>query len=158
MYLKDFEIRWNDLDANRHLANSSYVNFMSHTRMGFMGQLGMGHNELVKYGLAPVALYEHLYYFKEVLPGENIKVSLELKGMSEEGTFFEFHHNFYNGNGKNVAHCEMMGAWIDINKRALTPLPQKIFDIYNSIEKPEDFRCLSKEDTRKFAKVPKDLA
>ena len=24
MYLKDFEIRWADLDANRHVANSSY--------------------------------------------------------------------------------------------------------------------------------------
>ena len=28
MYLKEFEVRWNDLDANRHLANSSYINFM----------------------------------------------------------------------------------------------------------------------------------
>ena len=30
MYLKEFEVRWNDLDANRHLANSSYINYESY--------------------------------------------------------------------------------------------------------------------------------
>lgn len=27
MYLKEFEIRWNDIDANRHMANSAYISF-----------------------------------------------------------------------------------------------------------------------------------
>ena len=36
MYLKEFEVRWNDIDANRHLANSAYINYMSHTRLSFM--------------------------------------------------------------------------------------------------------------------------
>jgi len=27
--------------------------------------------------------------------------------------FFEFHHNFYDGNGKNFA-IQIMGAWIDL--------------------------------------------
>ena len=40
MYLKEFEIRWSDIDANRHLANSAYLNFMSHTRMAFLMELG----------------------------------------------------------------------------------------------------------------------
>jgi len=35
MYFKEFDIRWSDIDANRHLANSAYTNFMSHTRMGW---------------------------------------------------------------------------------------------------------------------------
>jgi acyl-CoA thioester hydrolase len=30
MYLKEFEIRWSDVDANRHLANSAYLNYMAH--------------------------------------------------------------------------------------------------------------------------------
>ncbi len=40
MFVKEFEIRWSDLDANRHMANSAYINFMSHTRMAYLGQLG----------------------------------------------------------------------------------------------------------------------
>ena len=157
MFLKDFEIRWSDVDANRHLANSAYINYMSHTRIAFLTKIGFGHKQFVQYGIGPVVFYEHIYYFKEVFPGKPIKVSLELKGLSENGMFFEFHHNFYDAHGKHVAHCEMMGAWIDMQKRSLTALPQEILDIFNQQEKPEDFKILTKADTRKFAKVPKDL-
>ena len=54
MYYKEFDIRWSDLDANRHLANSAYINFMSHTRMGFLMENGYGQQELVKHHLGPV--------------------------------------------------------------------------------------------------------
>ena len=40
MYKKHFEIRWSDVDANGHLANSAYTNFMSHTRMAFFAENG----------------------------------------------------------------------------------------------------------------------
>lgn len=157
MFFKEFEIRWNDLDANRHLANSAYINFMSHTRMSFMTKIGFGHKAFVKYEIGPVVLYEHMYYFKEIFPGKPVKVSLEIKGMSADGRFVEFHHNFYNNEGKHLAHCEMMIAWIDMSARKLTGLPEEILEVFNSQEKAADFRTLTKEDTRKFAKVPKDL-
>ncbi|NJB71261.1 acyl-CoA thioester hydrolase [Saonia flava] len=158
MYLKEFEIRWNDVDANRHMANSAYINFMSHTRMSFLTDIGFGHKEFVQHGIGPVVFYEHIYYFKEVFPGKPIRVSLEFQGMSEDGKFFTFHHNFYDYKGRHVAHCEMMGAWIDMEKRTLTALPKSILSVFNKVEKAEGFKWLTKEDTRKFAKQPKDLA
>ncbi len=157
MFFKEFEIRWSDLDANRHLANSAYINFMSHTRMSFLTAIGFGHKQFVQYGIGPVVFHEHIYYFKEVFPGKPIKVSLELKGLSEDGMFFEFHHNFYDAKGKHVAHCEIMGAWIDMEKRSLTALPEEILNIFHAQEKPSDYKVLTKADTRKFAKTPKDL-
>ncbi len=45
MYLKEFEIRWSDVDANRHLANSAYLNYMSHARMSFLMEIGVHNNE-----------------------------------------------------------------------------------------------------------------
>ncbi|MEX0360539.1 acyl-CoA thioesterase [Flagellimonas sp.] len=157
MFFKEFEVRWNDLDANRHLANSAYINFMSHTRMSYLTHLGFGHKEFEFYGIGPVVFYEHIYYFKEVFPGKPIKVSLEFKGMSEEGKFFEFHHNFYDSKGKHLAHCEMFFSWIDMKTRKLVNLPKVGLEIFNQQEKAEDFRVLTKEDTRKYAKVPRDL-
>jgi acyl-CoA thioesterase FadM len=41
MYFKEFEVRWSDLDGNMHLANSAYINFMSHTRMSFLLEQGI---------------------------------------------------------------------------------------------------------------------
>jgi acyl-CoA thioester hydrolase len=157
MYSKEFEIRWSDVDANRHLRNSAYFDFLSHTRMSFFMDRGFGHEQLAKLNLGPVALHEHMYYFKEVFPGKPISVTLQLKGISENGMFFEFLHNFYDDKGRNVGRCEMLGAWIDLEKRKLTSLPIELFKNIEGLEKTEDFKILTKEDTRKFGQIPKDL-
>ncbi|MDR6299636.1 acyl-CoA thioesterase [Mesonia maritima] len=157
MYLKEFEIRWSDIDANRHLANSSYLNFMSHTRMSYLIENGFGQKELSKHNIGPVVFYEHIYYFKEILAEKPVKVSLELKGLSENGMFFEFLHNIYDHNGKNCARCEMMGSWIDLETRKLIDLPEKLLQNLEHLDKTEDFKVLTKEDTRKYNVKPEDL-
>lgn len=157
MYSKNFEIRWSDIDANRHLANTAYINFMSHTRMSFLMENGFGQEELAKFNLGPVVFYEHVYYFKEVFAGKPVKVTLELKGLAEDGKYFEFLHNFYDYKGKNFARCEMMGGWIGLKERKLTGLPEELFQNLNSLSHTEDFRMLSNEDTRKFDKHPQDI-
>ncbi|WP_224484167.1 acyl-CoA thioesterase [Robertkochia aurantiaca] len=154
MYIKEFEIRWNDLDANRHLANKAYIEFAAHTRMSFLIEHGFDHKLLAKFNLGPVVFYEHIYYFKEVFSGKPVRVSLEIKGLSEDGMFFEFHHNYYDHKGNNVAHCEMMGAWIDLKSRKLTGLPEEVHAYLDEVEKPDDFKVLTREDTRKYAKKP----
>ncbi|PRX56708.1 acyl-CoA thioesterase [Flagellimonas meridianipacifica] len=157
MFFKEFDIRWSDLDANRHLANSAYINFMSHTRMTYLGILGFNQKSMAKHNIGPVVFYEHMYYFKEVFPGKPIKVSLGLQGLSKDGMFFEFEHNFYDSDGKNFARCEMMGAWMDLKERKLIGLPQEFLDAFGKMEKEASFKVLTKVDTRKFAKIPKDL-
>ena len=157
MYTKTFDIRWSDLDANRHLANASYLNFMSHTRMGFLMACGFNQNTMAEHHIGPVVFYEHIYYFKEAFVGKPITVSLALKGLSKDGMFFEFHHNFYDHKGQNFAHCEMMGAWIHMESRSLTALPKIFLDAFEKVEKALGFKVLTKEDTRKFAKKPTHL-
>ena len=158
MYLKEFEIRWSDVDANRHLANSAYVNFMSHTRMAYLFELGFDQKVMAENQIGPVVFYEHMYYFKEVFPGKPVQVSLEVMGLSEDGKFFEFRHNFYDSKGKNVAQCDMMGAWISLTSRCLISLPENLLAAFKGVEKSKDFRVLTKEDTRKYARLPKDLS
>lgn len=157
MYTKEFEIRWNDLDANRHLANKAYIEFAAHTRMSYLIEKGFDQRLLGKLNIGPVVFYEHIYYFKEVFSGKPVTVSLELKGMSEDGMFFEFHHNYYDYKGRNVAHCEIMGAWIDLGSRKLIGLPEEAAHLFEEVDRAEDFRVLTKEDTRKHAKMPVDL-
>ncbi len=96
-------------------------------------------------------------YFSEFFPGKPITVTLELKGLSEDGMYFEFLHNFYDENGKNYARCEMMGGWIDLKERKLVGLPKEFYDKFNVLEKTDDFRILTKENTRKYSQRPKDL-
>jgi acyl-CoA thioester hydrolase len=154
-FKKEFEVRWSDIDANRHVANSAYQNFMSHTRMAFLLANGFTQKELIKYNLGPVVFYEHIYYFKELLPEDTVVVDLKLKGLSEDGMFFSFEHDFYNTKGENCARCEMMGAWIDMSSRGLTALPEHLLEPLEHLEKTDDFKILTKADTRKHGVMPR---
>ncbi|MGJ5641681.1 acyl-CoA thioesterase [Formosa sp. S-31] len=157
MYVKEFEIRWSDTDANRHLANSAYTNFMSHARMAFLMEYGFSSQELGKFNIGPVVFYEHMYYFKEAFLGQTIKVGLEITGLSEDGKFFKFEHNFYNPKGENIAHCEMLGGWINLKERRLTELPGELLKLSEMFPKSEEFKVLTKEDTRVNSKMPKPM-
>jgi len=157
MYKKQFEIRWSDVDANRHLANSAYVNFMSHTRVAFFDEFNFSLQTLLKNNISPVIFYEHIFYFKEAFLGTPITVSLEVSGLSEDGMFFKIEHNFYNHKGENLANCEVLGAWIDLKSRALTDLPTELLSVMDAFPKTKNFKVLTKEDTRKFGKKPVNL-
>ncbi|MDO1502327.1 thioesterase family protein [Winogradskyella maritima] len=157
MYKKQFEIRWSDVDANAHLANSAYTNFMSHARMSFFSDQGFSLGVIKKNGLGPVVFYEHMYYFKESFLGQPITVTIEVSGLSEDGMFFMFEHNFYNHKGEHLAFCEMQGGWIDLTTRKLTGLPDDLLQLANRFPKSESFKVLTKEDTRKHGVKPKPL-
>jgi acyl-CoA thioester hydrolase len=157
MYLKSVEIRWNDLDANRHLGNTAFVGFMSHTRMAFFHDLGFTLEYLNSNTIGPVIFYEHVYYLKEVLPGKPVQVSLEINGLSADGMFFEFYQNIYDYKGRQVAHAQLMGAWMNLNTRSLICPPQEMIATFNAIEKRPEFRVLTREDTRPVRIPRKDL-
>lgn len=51
----------------------------------------------------------------------------------------------------------MMGAWMDLKTRKLIGLTNDFLKSFSGVEKAEGFRVLTKEDTRRFAKAPKDI-
>ncbi len=157
MYLKRFEVRWRDIDANKHLGNSAYIDFMSHTRMSFFIENGLGLEHLRSYDLGPIVFYEQVYYFKEILLGEPIFVSLETSGTSPDARFIQFEHNFYNKEGKNMAYAEMLLSWIDLKTRRLGKVPENLKEIIDGFPRTSNFRILTSEDRRKYAKKSVDL-
>ena len=158
MYIKEFEIRWNDLDANKHLGNSTYVEYMSHTRMGFLTSHGLSLDVINSYGLGPIVMYEHVYYFKEIGLDDKIKVSLEVSGMSEDGRFIQIEHNFYNEEGKNLANAEMLFSWMDLKTRRFGKIPEELLLKIENFPRTKNFKILSREATKSLIKKPIDLA
>tara|TARA_R110002073_G_scaffold15207_8_gene60453 strand:- start:6510 stop:6986 length:477 start_codon:yes stop_codon:yes gene_type:complete len=158
MYIKEFEIRWSDLDANLHLGNSTYIDYMSHTRMSFLTDNNLSLDVMRNNNLGPITLYEHIHYFKEIRPRETIIVSLEMSGQSADGLFLMFEYNFYNSEGKNLAFAEILFSWIDIKKRKFGTVSKELLGIIEAFPRSENFKILAKEDTRKYGRKPKDLA
>ena len=125
--------------------------------MAFLHESGFTQEIMAQHQIGPVMFYEHVYYLREVLPGNPVRVSLEIMGMSEDGMFFEFHHNFYDQNGKHMAHSEMMGGWMDLKTRKLTPLDPELLERFGNLERAEGFNLLTKADTRRYIIPRKDL-
>lgn len=157
MYIKEFEIRWSDLDANLHLGNSTYIDYMSHTRMSFLTENNLGLDVMFDNNLGPITLNEHVYYFKEIRPRETVRVSLEIAGFSNDGRFIKFAHNFYNPEGKNLAYAEILFSWIDIKKRKIGTVPPNLLSIIETFPRSQSFKFLNKEDLKVNALTPKDL-
>jgi acyl-CoA thioester hydrolase len=156
MYTKKFDVRWSDLDANRHMANSAYQNFMSHTRMAFLIENGFGQREMATYNTGPVIFSEQIFYFKEIHQGHPITVTCEVTGLSEDGAFFSFRHDFYDHKGNNLARGIMSGAWMHLGSRKIEPLHADLYKLIDGIAKSADFKILTKEDMRSHGQFPTD--
>ena len=155
MYTKEFDVRWNDIDANKHLGNSVYIAYMSHTRMSFLEDC-IGLDIMANNGLGPIVFYEHIYYFKEIHLGDPVKVSLEVKGHSDDGRFLLMEHNFYNEEVENLAFSEILFSWMNLETRRLSRIPSDLLAKIKSFPRSKDFEILTKE-AKKLRKSPKKL-
>jgi acyl-CoA thioester hydrolase len=51
----------------------------------------------------------------------------------------------------------MQGGWIDLKLRKLTSLPEAMLELAHKFPKSENFKVLTKADTRKHGVRPKPL-
>ncbi|MBS1571034.1 MAG: thioesterase family protein [Bacteroidetes bacterium] len=156
VYYHPFEVRWSDLDANFHLANSSYVEYCAQTRMAFMHQKGLSLKELSKIGIGPVILHEKYSFFKEIHHGQSVFVSLEINGVSEDGGIYQFLHKFYLPCGTHCATSEAFGVWIDTSTRRSTIPDARITEILKEFVS-ENCKILSKEDIKNLPFQPQNI-
>lgn len=156
LYHHKFEVRWNDLDANRHLANASYVEYCAQTRMAFMAKHRMGLRELNRWGIGPVILHERYSFFKEILMDTEVIVSLEIDGFAEDGSIYRFLHKFYLPDGTHCATAEATGVWIDMMLRKSTTPPDDILEVLQEF-KAENTVTLTREDIKNLPFRPTNV-
>lgn len=156
IYYCPFDVRWSDIDANRHLANSSYMQYCAQTRMAFMTENKMGLKELNRWGIGPVILHERYSFFKEIYMGQKVTVSLEIDGASEDGAIYRFIHKFYLPDGTHCATAEATGVWIDMMLRKSTTPPDDILQVLNQY-KGEGAVKLTREDIKGLPFRPENL-
>lgn len=156
LFIQKFDVRWSDIDANRHLANSAYVNFCVQTRMSFMYQHKIGISQLMRWGVGPVILHESYSFYKEILADQVVYVSLELSGASDDASIYSFVHQFYLQDGTHCATSEVMGVWIDSMLRKSTIPPDDILVALQSV-KSKDCKILSKEDIKNKSIRPQNI-
>ncbi len=156
VYYHQFEVRWGDIDANRHLGNASYMEFCAQTRMAFMKKHRMGLAQLNRWGIAPVVLHERFSFFKEIHADQIVWVSLEVSGVSEDGSLYQFTHRFYLEDGTHCATGEATGVWIDAMLRKITTPPD---DVMQNLEeyKTENTKVMAKDYLKSLPFKPSNI-
>ncbi len=147
IYHYKFDVRWSDIDANKHLANSSYVEYCAQTRMAFMNENHMGLRELNRWGIGPVILHERYSFFKEILADQTVFVTAEISGMSEDASIYQFIHKFYFPDGTHCATAEATGVWIDMMLRKSTTPPDDILEVMQQFSN-ENVKILTRQDLK----------
>lgn len=143
MYSKTLYAGWADMDFNSHMANVAYLNKTADVRQKFLMEHGFPVEEFSRLRIGPVVMKDEIEYFREVGLQEEITVTYELAGHSNDGSRFLLRHEIFRQDGQMSARVTSAGGWLDLNARKLIAPPRALFDAMNSLGRTSDFVVLS---------------
>lgn len=158
LYFAETTVRWSDLDANMHLANSSFMEFTSFARIEYLRKAGVSLADFAHHQFGPAVLREEFSFFKEAYEGQEIMISVVISGNSENGEIFEFEHNLYDKKtGNHLAYSRVLGVWFSTKERKKMPPPIEIHKKITSLLDKENLKVLSLKDLKELPVRPKNI-
>lgn len=140
----EFNTKWSDFDPNRHMRHTAYNDYAAEVRIRYFAEAGFPVDEIAADGIGPILFTEFTSFRKEIRTGEKIIANAKLLGLSEDKGKWKIRHEIFNEEGKVSAIIDVYGAWIDLNKRRLTLLPEKYDRLLDGLEKTDDFEIIQR--------------
>ena len=137
-----FAIRWADLDANRHVRNTVFSEFATHTRFRLLEARGFPQERFESLRFGPVMFREEIRYRRELVFGDEATVGVIAAGLSEDGSQWRVHQEVTRADGKQAAVLRIDGAWIDLASRRLIAPPPDLLDLLRGLPRTDDFEVL----------------
>ncbi|MEQ8245110.1 thioesterase family protein [Fulvivirga sp.] len=136
---KEFEVKWADLDPNRHMRHSAYNDYAAHMRVKILEEAGLTMSKLEELKMGPILFREETKFLREVGMEGSITITAALSKSRADGSRWSFRHEMFRSDGIKAAIIEVDGAWLDILQRKLAIPPKEIADWFLSMPKTEDF-------------------
>jgi len=144
-YSQRLQIRWADIDANRHLRHSVYYDFGATLRMSVLSELGLSVRKLEEIMVGPILFREEGIFRREIVFEDTITLDVELFKATPDYSRWSLRHNFIKDDGTLAATVTVDGAWIDMVKRKLTVPNIFIHDVFEKFPKAADFQFFMPE-------------
>lgn len=133
-------VLWSQIDANVHMRHSAYADFGAQARLELLDKIGLNMERLEALSVGPILFREELMYLREVRINDVIRVSVELTKCRPDVSRWSFRHELFRKDGIKVAIINVDGAWIDMEKRKLTTLPESVIPSFlENIPRSTDF-------------------
>jgi acyl-CoA thioester hydrolase len=139
------QIRWADLDPNRHLRHSVYYDYGATVRVACFSQLGLTTTKLDELRIGPVLFREEALFKREIKFEDRITVDAEISTARNDYARFSVRHHFYKEDGTLASILNMDVGWIDLDRRKLTLPNDFVQGIMNQIPKSKDFQWIERK-------------
>ena|SRR5208282_3109158 len=140
MFVRTFFAGWGDMDFNSHMKNTAYLDKSADIRMMFFAEQGFPVSEFQRLKIGPVVMKDELEYFREVHLLEEVRVDLNIAGLSEDGSRFSIRNEFVRPDGKTAARVTSTGGWMDLSARRLIVAPTMLLDALRKSPRATDFQ------------------
>ena len=128
IYSKKFKITEKDIDINKHLRDSTYIDYANKTKWSFFEDNGI--LEIFKEeNIGPIAFEIKIEFKKEIFLHEEIKVTQWLDYFSNDHRKWRLINNIYKENGDISAIITTFGSYLHLIKRKVVSPPKVIRDI-----------------------------
>lgn len=138
-----FHVGWNDLDANRHMANTAYLAMAADVRIHHFAANGFAIADFARYQIGPVIKSETLEYFRELHLLDEVRVNLVSAGLSTDASRFRVRNEFLADDGAVLARVTSLGGWLDLRHRRLTAPPEALAAALRVIPRAPDFEVIN---------------
>ena len=142
MFEKRLFAGWGDMDFNSHMRNTAFLDKAADLRVMFFAEHGFPVDEFLRRKIGPVIRRDELEYFKEVRLLEELRVTLMIAGLAEDGSRFLIRNEFWRGDGKLAATVTSAGGWLELSLRKLVAPPEALLAALRLLPRTEDFQTL----------------
>ena len=141
-YSKTYEIRFSDIDANRHVNHAVYIDAAGDLRYRFFAEHGFPPERFEQLGISPVYTAITTRFLREVRMGETVTITFVLAGLSAQGSRWKVHHDVLKSNGKKAAVIDVEGLIIDLTSRSsIAPSPE-LLEVFQRCPRAPTFEVM----------------
>lgn len=133
------QVRWSDIDQNRHLRHSAYYDYGATVRIACFSQHGLTNIKFEELRIGPILFREEAVFKREIKFEDRITVDLEVTKATPDFSRWSVRHKFLKEDGTTAAIINLDGAWMDILARKLAVPDDFIQRVFDDFPRAEDF-------------------
>ncbi len=136
------QLRWSDIDANRHLRHSVYYDYGALCRMALFTKFGLSIEHLQQHKIGPVLLREEAVFRREIHFEDRLVITAELVKATIDYGRWSFRHRLIKGDDTLAATLTVDGAWIDIEKRKMATPGEFLQEVFARMPRSTEFELI----------------
>ncbi len=142
-YSLPIQVRWSDIDQNRHLRHSAYYDYGATVRVACFSEHGLTNLKFEELRIGPILFREEAIFKREIKFEDKVTIDLKVTKATPDFSRWSIQHHFYKADGTLSAIINLDGAWIDVLKRKLAVPDLLIQKVFEDFPKAHDFQIIS---------------